>query len=67
MPCMCPGNVIEADVNVFAHTCSLGPAGTPVCHNCTEGHGGDQCDVCVDQWYGVPADPQVRRGLFKMT
>ena len=64
---MCPGDVIAGDVNVFAHACQLGPLGTPVCDNCTEGHGGDQCDRCMDHWYGVPTDPLVSATCIRVT
>ncbi|CAH1787412.1 unnamed protein product [Owenia fusiformis] len=52
-PCMCPGNVIEGDLNVFASTCSV-KGDSHMCHNCTEGHGGDRCQVCLQDWYGQP-------------
>lgn len=59
-PCMCPGNVIESATNVFATTCELqSGTGTSKCNNCTVGHGGDQCDICVQGYYGVPTDPTV--------
>ena len=56
---MCPGNVVDGDINVFASTCELLPGGRHRCLNCSPGHGGDECDYCLDQWYGVPTDPQV--------
>ena len=57
---MCPGNVVEDAVNAFASTCTFNTeARHHVCTDCAEGHGGDRCEVCVDQWYGTPEDPAV--------
>ena len=58
--CECPGNVIDGDVNVFASTCQLLPDGRPQCINCTEGHDGLNCEYCIEGFYGVPIDPEVR-------
>ena len=55
---MCPGNVVAGDINVFAMTCEMS-GNSLVCINCTEGHGGDRCEYCVDQWYGDPTDTMV--------
>ncbi|KAI0234308.1 hypothetical protein LSAT2_015485 [Lamellibrachia satsuma] len=53
-PCMCPGNVATAEANVFASECELTPGGVVECLNCSDGHSGPQCDVCMDGWYGTP-------------
>ncbi|KAK2151249.1 hypothetical protein NP493_2656g00002 [Ridgeia piscesae] len=53
-PCMCPGNVVASEVNVFASECVLTPGGMVECVNCSDGHSGGQCDVCVEGWYGTP-------------
>ena len=60
-PCMCPGNVVAKDVNVFATTCESAPAEQtgPLCHNCPVGHTGNRCQICQAGYYGVPEDPQV--------
>ncbi|KAK2150552.1 hypothetical protein LSH36_400g01057 [Paralvinella palmiformis] len=55
-PCRCPGNIPEGDVNAFTGICepdSVALSGFR-CVNCTEGHGGDHCEFCLDQWYGEP-------------
>ena len=47
-------------MNVFSHTCELVPAtGSFKCHNCTANTGGDKCDECQNNYYGVPSDPNV--------
>ncbi len=66
-PCMCPGNVVAGDVNVFASTCELQHnTGTITCHNCTAGHSGDRCEACAQDFYGVPTDPTVSPPLFAL-
>ena len=61
---MCPGNVIEGATNVFATTCELqGGTGTYKCINCTEGHQGDHCKECTQDFYGVPSDPTVSNAI----
>ncbi|RUS89303.1 hypothetical protein EGW08_002910, partial [Elysia chlorotica] len=54
LPCGCPGSIVGGDVNVFAQLCSANTAGDPVCINCTEGHGGDRCEICLDGYFGTP-------------
>ncbi|KAK3781748.1 hypothetical protein RRG08_037151 [Elysia crispata] len=54
LPCGCPGSIVGGDVNVFAQLCSANPAGDPVCINCTAGHGGDRCEICLDGYFGTP-------------
>ncbi|XP_077987019.1 laminin subunit alpha-1-like [Glandiceps talaboti] len=52
-PCMCPG---PAGQNSFSDTCSVDVTAADGfrCDSCTEGHGGDHCEVCVDGYYGTP-------------
>ena len=57
---MCPGNVVEEATNVFATICELqGGTGNYKCINCTEGHQGDHCEECAQDFYGVPSDATV--------
>jgi len=56
---MCPGNVVASEVNVFASECVLAPGGMVECVNCSDGHSGGQCDVCVEGWYGTPRNASV--------
>ncbi|ESO83894.1 hypothetical protein LOTGIDRAFT_168935 [Lottia gigantea] len=60
-PCMCPGNVVQGDVNVFATTCQL-DNGNQKCINCSEGHGGNRCEICLENYYGEPENAQVKGG-----
>ena len=61
---MCPGNVVEGATNVFATICELqGGTGNYKCINCTEGHQGDHCEECAQDFYGVPSDPTVRNTI----
>ena len=55
--------MVAGDVNVFATTCIAltGDADNAYeCVNCTEGHGGKQCEECLPDFFGVPTDPNVR-------
>ncbi|KAK6194778.1 hypothetical protein SNE40_000338 [Patella caerulea] len=62
-PCMCPGNVIRKEDNVFATKCELDAGGGgPKCTNCTEGHGGNRCETCVTGYYGQPENTTVNDG-----
>ncbi|GFN92909.1 hypothetical protein PoB_001941500 [Plakobranchus ocellatus] len=54
LPCGCPGSIVGGDVNVFATSCSANEAGDPVCTNCTDGHGGNRCEFCLDGYFGTP-------------
>ena len=57
---MCPGNVVAGALNVFADSCTWDSNNkAPKCNDCATGHGGDHCEVCVDQFYGTPEDPAV--------
>ena len=56
---MCPGNVATAEANVFTSECELTPGGVVECLNCSDGHSGPQCDVCMDGWYGTPRNTSV--------
>ncbi|XP_071494248.1 laminin subunit alpha-1-like [Diadema antillarum] len=48
-PCQCPG---VPGTNSFAATCD----DNGVCIDCREGHGGENCEFCVEGYYGVPTD-----------
>lgn len=54
--CMCPGSVPDRHMNVFASTCELEAGGQPQCINCSVGHGGSRCEVCLQGYYGTPAN-----------
>ena len=58
-PCLCPGNAVAQEPNVFAATCRSHTNGGYVCLNCTQGHGGDHCESCVNNWYGTPTNASV--------
>ncbi len=61
---MCPGNTQTAAVNVFSQDCELLPNKQDRCMNCSEGHGGYNCEYCLEGYYGVPEDPTVSIGLI---
>ncbi|XP_071948020.1 laminin subunit alpha-2-like isoform X2 [Antedon mediterranea] len=48
-PCMCPG---PAGQNSFAATCD----DNGVCEGCATGHAGQQCEYCLEGYYGTPED-----------
>ena len=58
-PCLCPGNAIAGEINSFADTCQSRSNGESVCLNCSEGHGGDHCEFCIQDYYGTPANSSV--------
>ncbi|CAK8690685.1 unnamed protein product [Clavelina lepadiformis] len=43
-PCPCPEN----------SACALLNDGSIVCTNCPPGHAGQQCEICMDGWFGRP-------------
>ncbi|XP_064617027.1 laminin subunit gamma-1-like [Liolophura sinensis] len=57
-PCMCPGNVVDGTVNAFASGCDA----TGKCINCTAGHQGDRCEMCIEGYYGVPENATNNNG-----
>ncbi|XP_023930665.1 laminin-like protein lam-2 [Lingula anatina] len=61
-PCMCPGNVVSGDINVFALLCTLDQDGSPTCNDCVTGHGGRRCNECVQGYYGQPENITNNRG-----
>ena len=53
-PCRCPGSSVLGDINVFSATCN-----DTQCHNCSLGHTGPRCDICLEGFYGTPNNASV--------
>jgi hypothetical protein len=57
---MCPGSVVDGDINVFAETCELNDDGSHTCIGCAGGYSGNNCEICVEPYYGMPENATVR-------